>query len=98
MERPWVTVAAFSGGKQSDKFNYPYRNSLFQTAAARRARSPQMGPLLLCRQHPIISLVTRFSARLCGLRSSLRIGAAHSDRHPSLVPAGLRFQLQLFAF
>ncbi len=46
----------------------------------------------------IISLVTWLSARLCALRSSLRIGAAHSDRHSSLGPAALRLQPQLFAF
>src|SRR6266480_2044325 len=52
MERPWVTVVAFSGEKRSDKFNYPYGNSLFQTAAAREARIRRVGPLLLCRRHP----------------------------------------------
>src|SRR5216117_3455887 len=78
----------------------PHSNTLFLTAAARGARIPRVGPLLLCRRYTgsIISLVTWLSARLCALRSSLRIGAAHSDRHSSLVPAALRFQLQLFAF
>lgn len=46
----------------------------------------------------IISFATWLSAPLCAPRSSLRIGAARSDRHSSLVPAVLRFQHQSFAF
>ncbi len=100
MERLWVTVAAFSGEKRSGEFNYPYRNSLLQTAAAQRARVPEWGRSCSAAgiRVLIISLVTWLSARLCALRSSLRIGAAHSDRHSSLGPAALRLQPQLFAF
>ncbi len=47
MERLWVTVAAFSGEKRSGEFNYPYRNSLLQTAAAQQVRNPSGAALAL---------------------------------------------------
>src|SRR5205823_13825733 len=82
-------------GKRSDKFNF------ITDSGSSRGSNPTRGTALAlppASPVPIISLVTWFSARLCALRSSLQIGAAHSDRHSSLVPAALRFQLQLFAF
>ena len=77
---------------------YPYSNSLFRQSEGLGSHERGGSCSAAGIPVPIISLVTWLSARLCALRSSLQIGAAHSDRHSSLVPAALRFQLQLFAF
>jgi hypothetical protein len=46
-ERLWVTVAAFSGGKQSDKFNYPYGSSLLRQRQPEGLGAHESGALAL---------------------------------------------------
>src|SRR5437773_8656207 len=61
MERPWVTVVAFSGEKRSDKFNF------ISDSGSSRGSNPTRGTALAlppASAVPIISLVTWFSARL----------------------------------